>query len=278
MPEALREWQTVKNMNKKSIIGSMAAAIIVAGLCLWQGIQAKNKPAQSAAQNSQNDSGRVQGSRTKVDSVTVSGTVASVGDKSITLNLGKGGSTIVFCSGMTPILKTTKLAAEDLAAGQSVTVSGAKSENDIVTVTTMMVRDYGGTLSGMPQQGTRTGQKIARGQKAGDTNVAGRMEDNNRRFVNGEITAIDGPKITIKLSDGTESAVILANDARIIKSETATIKDVVAGINISARGSKGPDGSVIARTITIGEAVMLGAGGPVPENNNMFQNGQPDAD
>jgi len=140
---------------------------------------------------------------------------------------------------MTPILKTTKLAAEDLAAGQSVTVSGAKSENDIVTVTTMMVRDYGGTLSGMPQQGTRTGQKIAARQKAGDTNVAGRMEDNNRRFVNGEITAIDGPKITIKLSDGTESAVILANDARIIKSETATIKDVVAGINIFSEGKQG---------------------------------------
>jgi len=274
-------------MDKKIVVGLVAAiAVIVIGICLWQGLQAKNKVAGNANQPVSQTYGNHQGSRgnrTRNNFTAATGTVASVGEKSITVNLDKGGSAIAFYSESTSVMKTTKLAAADLAVGQYVVANGSKAYDGSITASTVMVRLVGDSLSNMPQ-GAPTIQKTddsANDQKAtgaADTaNTTGKTGDSSRGFVNGEITAIDGSKITIKLPDGSANTIVLADDARITKSEEATIKDVIEGVTVSVRGTNGSNGSIIAQTITIGEAGMFISDGAAREGS-MPPSGQPSMD
>lgn len=264
-------------MNKKLLIGLAAsAAVIIAGACIWQGLQTKNKASDKAfqadSQNSRNPSGSGQKGRARGNFAIASGMVASVGDKSFTIKPENGGSAIVFYSDKTSIVKVVKFVAADLAVGQSVVVSGIKADDGTVTASTLMVRQPGETPSGIPQGGASNDS-----QNPGSVNPPVRNDGSDRGFVNGQIIAVDGSKITVKIPDGTEKTVILAEDAKITKSDAATINDLIEGVMVLVRGTNGSEGSIVAQMITIGGAQTFGAGVPVPEGN-MMQGSQPAMD
>jgi len=71
---------------------------------------------------------------------SVSGTIISKDDKSVTIKLRDGGSQIVFISGATEIIKSVSGASSDLLIGQNVFVSGAKNSDGSVTAATIQLR------------------------------------------------------------------------------------------------------------------------------------------
>lgn len=276
-------------MNKKLIIVLAILVIVAVGIIIAQSLKSKNQvnkiisPALQS-QNLNNSTGNNQ-NKGRNNFMAINGTVIAVGDKSFTVNLDKGGSAIVFYSQTTAVTKNTKMAVADLAVGQPIIVSGTKNAEGVFTAATVMVRE---TVNGEQEKETTLMRELPNQQN----NTEGRGQNNNSEmpdlnrnnnhgFINGQITAVDGTKITVKLPYGNENTIILTNDTKITKTELVTIGDITVGTVISARGTKGTDGSLIAQAITVGgeelKKTMPENHEKMPADNNMPGANEPDA-
>lgn len=73
----------------------------------------------------------------------VSGSIVSKDADSITVSLAGGGSEVVYLSASTSVMKSDTGSASDLAAGQNVTIMGAKNSDGSVSATSVQIRPAG---------------------------------------------------------------------------------------------------------------------------------------
>jgi hypothetical protein len=102
----------------------------------------------------------------------------------------------------------------------------------------------------------------SRGQnQAATTSPTGFQQRNGGAF-SGEVTALDGDTITVKMADGSSKIVILSENTLYQKTAEASKSDLAVGMELSVFGETGTDGSVTASTVTLGGGLQLGAGMP----------------
>ena len=81
--------------------------------------------------------------------------------------------------------------------------------------------------------------------------------------VGGEVTAVDGSTITLKLRDGATATVNVASGAKVVvNGDAATAADIKVGMVLMAEGTKNADGSLDATRVRAGDpAKFRGPGG-----------------
>jgi len=257
-------------MSKKIIIVLVAcgslAAVGVAGM--WYYSKSKNTTPGNVqtGHNFMPGEGAPAGQRTRMRSGNsnfgfVGGKILGKDDASITVQTNNGGSVIALYSAATKITKIVDGQASDLAVGQTVTARGTKNEDGSISVDSLQIRPQG-------IQPNRQGAEIEKGdhkQPAEVSNVDDRQAvapqngqdadipgGANSGFVNGQITAVGGNRITVKSFNGNEQAVVLADGAKISKLAEAAAGDLTEGTEVSVTGSKNADGSITAQMIQIG--------------------------
>lgn len=115
-----------------------------------------------------------------------------------------------------------------------------------------------GNLQAM-QNGQRTGQT--------DGSQTGQVGQNGLQgaggMISGEIVSQDEQSLTVKTSDGSTKIVIVADSTSYKKSVGAASSDLSVGESITVVGTSNTDGSVTAKTVTLGETAMpIGQGRP----------------
>ena len=73
----------------------------------------------------------------------VTGTIATIGSSSITLQLANGNSEVVFYSTSTPVSEPTKVSVNTLKVGTTVMVGGTSNSDGSLTAQTIQVRPAG---------------------------------------------------------------------------------------------------------------------------------------
>ncbi|MCR4326610.1 MAG: hypothetical protein NUV52_03070 [Candidatus Roizmanbacteria bacterium] len=76
--------------------------------------------------------------------------------------------------------------------------------------------------------------------------------------VSGSVISKDQTTVTIQLSDGSTKIIVYSDDTQINKLSAGTLADVQTGEKITVMGSTNTDGTVTARTISIGGQIMGG--------------------
>lgn len=94
-------------------------------------------------------------------------------------------------------------------------------------------------------QGMAGGMAVNNGARA--NRVAGGM-------IAGEITAIDDESITVKSADGASKTVFFSEKTAIGNFIAAQSADLAVGQSVTATGTAGTDGSIVANNIQIGAA------------------------
>ena len=78
----------------------------------------------------------------------VTGTIATMGSSSITLQLANGNSEVVFYSTSTPVSEPTTVSANTLKVGTTIMVGGTSNSDGSLTAQTIQVRPAGTTNGG----------------------------------------------------------------------------------------------------------------------------------
>ena len=98
----------------------------------------------------------------------------------------------------------------------------------------------------------------------GNFNFNGRVRTAGGNGVRGEVTAVNGSTVTIKLANGGSQIIVLSSSTTYNKTATASVSDVVVGQTIMAAGTSNSDGSVTATTVDVNPQTVAGFGGAVP--------------
>jgi hypothetical protein len=146
-------------MNKKSLIITIAVAVVFAGAGFLGGMQYQKTKRITFTGDSQmfNRGGtaglnnRPRGTRTGMQ--PVSGEITAVDDKSVTVKTNDGSSKIVIFSATTSINKTSTGAASDLKTGEKVMIIGTSGTDGTVTAQSISIGGtFGVTQVGRPPQ------------------------------------------------------------------------------------------------------------------------------
>ncbi len=131
-----------KNMNKK--IYSVIGVVIIAGLSFYGGIKYNQSTAPAPTTRGAGFAGGQGGQRGARGGNGmggfVSGTILSKDATGITVQLRGGGSQIVFMASSTEISKSAKGTADDLTAGELVTVMGVPNSDGTLNAQTIQIR------------------------------------------------------------------------------------------------------------------------------------------
>jgi hypothetical protein len=82
----------------------------------------------------------------------------------------------------------------------------------------------------------------------------------SREVVRGEVSALDGQRLTLKAEDGRTVTMQLATDARLVGISRASLDSIAPGSFIGTAASPGPDGRLVAQEVHIFPEAMRGTG------------------
>jgi hypothetical protein len=140
----------------------------------------------------------------------------------------------------------------------------------IVIIVTLLVAGGAGFYGGMTYQKGKqpTGPTFARNGNfpgGGLMNVNGRNRGDitGGGMVRGEVTAVSGSTVTVKLSTGSSKLVILGSSTTVTTTESATVADVTVGETVAVVGTTNTDGSVTATSVQL-NPTDIGIGGTPP--------------
>jgi hypothetical protein len=122
----------------------------------------------------------------------------------------------------------------------------------------------GRSLQAVSGRGTLSGQSAnQKTQSSGGSRMQNGLA--NGGLVSGEIISKDGQSLTVKSNDGSTKIVIIADSTVYKKSSDASVQDLNIGEIVTIISSSNTDGSLTAKTVTLGET-MIPTGQARPEN------------
>ncbi len=173
------------------------------------------------------------------------GTVQSVNGNTITLTTQNGSPAKATVSDSTTYVKNATITVADIKVGDTVTVIGAAAADGSVSAQQVTVgavtQAFGGAaaLGGAGRQGAAGGQ-------GGAASQAGAAA------LSGSVQKAEGNTLTVAVTGGQPTKVLVSADTRLRKTETATLADVSAGSQVTITGQTGSDGSITALAVLVG--------------------------
>jgi hypothetical protein len=194
---------------------------------------------------------------------TVKGTIASIQDKTATVNIeNNGGQRIVILSDTTNITKTESTSKDQIIqVDQTISVEGDKTDSGInaKTVTQMdnlfqqQENNPNGAPGGNPSQdmGNDTPPDFGNNAPPRRNQNPNSQQNGQRNGTFGTIEKIDGDSVTIKAINGDETTISLQKDTQYKKVSKGTLSDIKADIQVTVTGSADSSGIITARNIII---------------------------
>lgn len=166
----------------------------------------------------------------------VMGEVTAIKGNEITLKTMQGETATVKITPETQFRKQREEAKlGDIKVGDTIAVRGERN-GDTVAAQMVMIAPPGG-FGGMRGEGRGEGMGRGEGGPGGPGTGLNR-EDLGKTFIAGEVTKIDGTKLTIKRPDG-ETQIVQADEQtsfRNDKRESITLADIKVGDHVMGRG------------------------------------------
>lgn len=201
------------------------------------------------------------------------GTVQSVVGKSISVTAQDGTVTKAAVTDSTTYAKNSAITVADLKVGDVVTVLGAAAADGTITATQLTLGGagqaaaigaggfnrqggaggQGGTGQGTTGQGGTGGGRTGGSGGTGATTGTGASggQFGNLTAISGSVQTIDGSVVTVAVSGGQPTKVVLGANARLSKTAAATLADVTVGEQVTIVGQAGADGVVAAVLVQI---------------------------
>ena len=145
------------------------------------------------------------------------------------------------------------------------------SKNIFVSLLAVAVVGGGAFFGGMKYQESKSAsaspaarnfQGMA-GGAAADNGARASRNGNGGGMIAGEITAVDDDSITVKSADGASKIVFFSEKTSVGNFIAAQSGDLTVGQSVTATGTAGTDGSIVASNIQIGTSARQG-GMPMP--------------
>ncbi|MBI2940536.1 MAG: hypothetical protein HYY04_08880 [Chloroflexi bacterium] len=195
-------------------------------------------------------SGTAPGVRTAVQRSVV-GTIETIGPNRIVVR-GESGTTSATIGDSTTIRKTEAIARSDLPVGATVLVTGAAGADGAIEAASVQLVSADDALS--------TAGRLAGGSGGG----AGAPSGSGRGLTGGAIEKVIESGFTVKTAGGTVTVKIGAATVlrRTVEADIAVLK---AGERVTLAVEPGSDGTMVARSIQIGESGLLDPRDAVPD-------------
>ncbi len=125
----------------KKIIPIVVAIAIIGGISFYGGMTYGKGKASSANQARFQQMAGTNGARgARAAGGFTAGEIISKDDKSVTVKLSNGGSSIVFFTDSTPILKSAAGSFQDLAVGEQITAMGTANQDGSMSAQSIQIR------------------------------------------------------------------------------------------------------------------------------------------
>jgi hypothetical protein len=236
-------------------VNLLAAAVALAvGLCGAAMVQ--NEPPGAASQD-RPGAGRGMGR----DFHGVGGEITAIEGSTITLQTFRDGGAKIKITSSTRLMKDGKDAKlSDFKVGDRVFASGEQDKDGVWTAQMLGQRSGAGAF---PRGGGMGGMQV-------------KPEDNGKTYILGELTRIDGTRLTIKKPDNTEQVIEVDEDTSFHneRRESVTLADLKVGDLVRGRGAV-KSGVFVPKELNTGRPRRPQPGttqapppGSVPQNQN----------
>ncbi len=203
-------------------------------------------------------------------SQTATGTIQSISGDTLSVKAKNGKTTQVTYSSSTRFTREQTLAASSLKEGTTAQVRVKQNSDSTYTATSILLTN--GTTgsafaNGTGAAGTAGTGGFGRGQtspcfsgtrgtnrgfgNAAGGNAAGGTTTTATRAITGTIGQVSSSSLSITDTQGNDYSVTLGKTTQIIQTSSVTASALQTGQNVAASGSKGSNGAITARTISI---------------------------
>ncbi|MGZ4824409.1 MAG: DUF5666 domain-containing protein [Terriglobales bacterium] len=111
-------------------------------------------------------------------------------------------------------------------------------------------------------ENTWTARFVASRQGMSEANMQVRREDMGKKFIAGEVKAIDGTKLTIERPDGQTQTIEVDENTSFRKArESITLPDIKVGDRVFGRGALNSAGVFVPTELNVGGMMFRGPGG-----------------
>lgn len=172
----------------------------------------------------------------------VTGDITSIDGSTITVSNGDGSAVTVTTTSQTVVSDTVAGSPADVAVGDTVAVLGNVS-GTTVSAERIVVGDAGAPGSGPAGQGQGQGPGGAQGRRPGG--AQGPM-------VRGSVVSEGAGTFTVDAGDGTTYTVQTSDATSVTVRKTLSLADLAVGDTVRVFGRTGPDATVTAAAISVG--------------------------
>ena len=166
---------------------------------------------------------------------------------------GPNGDTTVTFTTATTFTKTSIATLADVVRGTCIFAAGQKDTAGALTATTVLISPRAATGCAARGFGPNPGAGASPvpGESPRPSPTARPSGAANAAFVDGEVTAVSGPSVTVLTQANGSETVTVASAANITASEAVTASALQDGECVRANGSKDSAGDIQATAITI---------------------------
>jgi hypothetical protein len=185
----------------------------------------------------------------------LAGTVSSFNGTDLVLATRQGGSATVMTSASTTVSKSVTATVGDIAANDTVVVTGPVNPDGSYAASAIVVGGLGGGgLGAGGLGGNRTGTPSPRPSGAGG--FGGR-----RSGTAGTVTAVKGGILTLTTAQGSTVTVVTSGSTLVSKAVAGALSDLSPNLTVTVTGPQNADGTYTATRIVIGGAGLGGGFG-----------------
>jgi hypothetical protein len=180
------------------------------------------------------------------------GTLKSINGSTLQITTLQGTSVTVTYTSTTRFTRQASIAASALQEGEAVTVTVSQNADNTYSAKRITVLSTGTGNQTLPFSGQRSNSACARRTPTGGFGNAGSTNGTaGGRSLIGTVGQLNGGTLTITDRTGTNYTVTVTSQTQISQTTTVTASTLKTGMALAVTGTKGSQGAITARTVTI---------------------------